>query len=125
MMPPCTRRRRTGAGRTYVAAEGIAAYLHLFSDGRFADVRQLRRRQPGPRIITVSASRAPTAVDNVGIVTFNALRDEKDANKLQAFVRVLNYRPRRGRGRLRLEVRSPGSRTSRSMNGPWLSPPGP
>src|SRR5205085_297416 len=50
----------------------------------------------------------PAAVDNVGIVTFNALRDEQDAGKLQVFVRVLNFRPEPVNARLRLEVRIAG-----------------
>jgi hypothetical protein len=81
--------------RTYVDVEleAIAAEVHLFSDGRFPDVPAFaagnlhlnyhRIGQPGP-----------DAVDNVGIVTLNARRDEPgDGSKLRVFVRVLNFRP--------------------------------
>jgi hypothetical protein len=80
--------------RTYVdvEVEAVAAEVHLFSDGRFPPVPGFaagnltlhyhRVGQPGPE-----------AVDNVGIVNFNAVRDEQDSSKLQAFVRVLNFRP--------------------------------
>jgi hypothetical protein len=77
--------------RTYVLAEGIAAEVHLLSDGRFPDVSAFaagnldlkyhRIGQPGPDV-----------VDNIGLVTLNAVRDEQDSSKVQLFARVLNFR---------------------------------
>ncbi len=93
--------------RTYVAPEGIAAEVHLFSDGRFPDVPSFssgnldlhyhRIGEPGPE-----------AVDNVGIVTLNAVRDELDPARVQVFARVLNFRPAADDVRLEVEWRTPG-----------------
>src|SRR5919108_6056578 len=61
--------------RTYVAPEGIAAEVHLFSDGRFPDVPDFAAGN-----LTLHYHRVgkpgPEAVDNVGIVSCNAARDE-------------------------------------------------
>jgi hypothetical protein len=80
-----------GKERTYAAAEGMQADVHLYSDGRFADVTdfalanlQLTFHSPGSPI----AGHA----DNIGIVRFDAVRDEQDPTRVQAFVRVLNFR---------------------------------
>lgn len=80
-----------GKERTYAAAEGIPADIHLYSDGRFADVPnlalgnlQLTFHSPG--------SGEPGNADNVGIIRFDAVRDEQDPTRLQAYVRVLNFR---------------------------------
>src|SRR5207245_2439475 len=50
----------------------------------------------------------PENVDNVGIVNFNAVRDETDASKVQLFARLLNYRPRASTVRVEVEVRADG-----------------
>jgi hypothetical protein len=93
--------------RTYVAAEGIAAEVHLLSDGRFPDVSSFaagnldlkyhRIGQPGP-----------DTVDNIGLVTLNAARDEQDSSKVQLFARVLNFRKDAATVRIELEWRVPG-----------------
>jgi hypothetical protein len=44
-------------------------------------------------------------VDNVGIVTFNAARDEKDPTKIQVLANVRNYGRRPLQARVQLEVR--------------------
>ncbi len=80
-----------GKERTYAANEGIQAEVHLYSDGRFADV-------PNFALSNLSLNfHAPEAgpvghADNIGIVRLDAVRDELDPTKLQAFVRVLNFR---------------------------------
>ncbi len=90
--------------RTYAQPESVAADVHLFSDGRFPDV-------PGFTAGTLSlnyhriGAPGPAAVDNVGIVDFNATRGEKDPSQLQVFVRVLNYRPRAAEVTVELEAR--------------------
>jgi von Willebrand factor type A domain/Aerotolerance regulator N-terminal len=96
-----------GKERTYAAAEGMQADVHLYSDGRFADVTnfalsnlQLTFHSPG----------VPEAgnADNVGIVRFDAVRDEADPTRLQAFVRVLNFRNTPVNAGLDLDVLSGG-----------------
>lgn len=80
-----------GKERTYAATEGIPAEIHLFSDGRFTDASnfaltnlQLTFHSP--------ATEATGNAENVGIVRFDAVRDELDPTKLQAYVRVMNFR---------------------------------
>ncbi|HEX3147198.1 MAG TPA: VWA domain-containing protein [Gemmataceae bacterium] len=96
-----------GKERTYAAAEGIPADIHLYSDGRFSDVNnfalanlQLTFHSPevGP----------PGHADNVAIVRFDAVRDEQDPTKLQAFVRVLNFRNTPVKAGVDLDVLSGG-----------------
>lgn len=77
--------------RTYVAPEGIAAEVHLFSDGRFADVPNFAAGNLALVYHRTGAAGADM-VNNVGIVSFNAVRDDKDPSKLQVFVRLVNYR---------------------------------
>src|SRR5919108_2985425 len=79
--------------RTYVdvEVEAVAAEVHLFSDGRFPDVPNFAAGN-----LTLHYHRVgrpgPEAVDNLGIVSCNASRDENDPSRLQVFVRVLNFR---------------------------------
>jgi hypothetical protein len=77
--------------RTYVPAEGIAAEVHLFSDGRFPDVATFAAGNLHLNYHRVGKPGAD-AVDNVGIVTLNAVRDDQDPSRLQVFARVLNFR---------------------------------
>jgi hypothetical protein len=78
--------------RTYVAADGVAAEVHLYSDGRFPDVPGFAAGNLSLRYHRVGVP-GPAAVDNVGIVGFNAVRDEKDPALLRVFLRLLNFRP--------------------------------
>lgn len=96
-----------GKERTYAAAEGMQADVHLFSDGRFADVpdfalANLQLSFHSPETVE------PGNANNVGIVRFDAVRDEQDPTKLQAFVRVLNFRGVAVRGGLDLDVLTGG-----------------
>ena len=75
--------------RTYVPTEGVAAEVHLFSDGRFPDVAGFAA---GNLDINYHRIGAADDSDNVGIVTLNARRDDKGTSNLQVFVRVLNFR---------------------------------
>src|SRR5262249_16717883 len=92
-----------GKERTYVAPEGIATEVHLFSDGRFPDM-------PDFALENLSIQFHPAGkpgsenVDNVGLVTFSALRDDQDATKLQVFARVLNFRSEKVTTKLQVEV---------------------
>src|SRR5262249_52389689 len=47
----------------------------------------------------------PDAVDNVGIVAFNALRDDQRGGAVQVFVRVLNFRKRETEVKVKLRWR--------------------
>jgi hypothetical protein len=75
--------------RTYVATQGVAADVHLFSDGRFADLSDFAS---GALDIRYHRLGKPDQSDNVGIVAFTAQRDDKGAGSLRVFLRVLNFR---------------------------------
>ena len=77
--------------RTYVSPDGIAAEVHLFSDGRFPEVPGFSAGNLSLQYHRIGAP-GPESVNNVGIVNMNAVRDEKDNSKLQVFIRVLNFR---------------------------------
>lgn len=91
--------------RNYVAIEGVAAEVHLFSDGRFADGATFAA---GNLELNYHRVGKPGPADNVGIVTLNAVRDEQAAGKVQVFARVLNFRKDPVQTRVRLEVRVQG-----------------
>jgi hypothetical protein len=95
--------------RTYVSEtdESIAAEVHLFSDGRFPDVPGFTMGRLGFNYHQVGKT-GPEAVDNVGIVSFNAVRDEGGSGKVQVFARVLNFRPTPASVRIELEIRVDG-----------------
>ena len=69
-------------------------------------------------------ARPPTS-DNVGIVNFNAVRDDKDAAKLQVFVRVLNFRRQEvADARVKLESATSKDRPTSSSTTRQTRPPG-
>src|SRR5205807_5733099 len=92
-----------GKERTYVAAEGIATEVHLFSDGRFPDMSDFSLGNLNIHFHTAGKPGAEN-VNNVGIVTFNALRDEQDSNKLLVFARAMNFCKHKVDTKVRLEV---------------------
>jgi len=92
-----------GKERTYVAAEGIVTEVHLFSDGRFPDMPEFTLGNLNLHLHTAGKP-GPENTNNVGIVTFNALRDEQDASKLLVFVRAMNFRNQRVDTKVYLEV---------------------
>jgi hypothetical protein len=95
--------------RTYVdvALESIAAEVHLFSDGRFPDVPTFAA---GNLDLNYHRIGKPGAgeVDNVGLVTLNAMRDERDPSKVQVFARALNFRADAATVKVEIEWRVPG-----------------
>lgn len=93
--------------RTYVAAEGVAAAVHLYSDGRFADAGDFAAGNLALNFHRVGIP-GPAAVDNIGLVTLDAKKDEREPGKLQVFARVLNFRAEPVKARLQLEVRVGG-----------------
>ena len=86
--------------RTYVPTEGVAAEVHLFSDGRFANVAGFAA---GSLEINYHRVGNPDDSDNVGIVTLNAVRGDKGSSDLQVFIRVLNFRGQEVQTRLQLD----------------------
>src|SRR5262245_14544563 len=102
-----------GKERTYAAAEGFQADIHLYSDGRFADVpnfalANLQMTFHSPSSAESAEPQVAGHADNVGIVRFDAVRDETDPTKLQAFVRVMNFRNTPVKAGVDLDVYSSG-----------------
>jgi hypothetical protein len=93
--------------RTYVPAEGIAAEVHLLSDGRFPDVSAFAAGNLDLNYHRIGKV-GPEDVDNIGLVTLNAVRDEQDASKVQVFVRALNFRRQDATVKVEIEWRVPG-----------------
>jgi hypothetical protein len=93
--------------RTYVAVEGIAAEVHLFSDGRFPEVSGFAAGNLNLHFHRLGKEGADN-VDNVGLVTLNAVRDEQDPSKLQVFVRLLNFRSEAATVKVEMEWRTAG-----------------
>jgi hypothetical protein len=96
-----------GKERTYVSAEGVATAVHIYSDGRFPDTPEFALGNISPQY-HLAGKPGPENTNNIAIVTFNAVRDDQDPSKMQAFVRVANYRPQAARVELELEVRVNG-----------------
>jgi hypothetical protein len=96
-----------GKERTYVAAEGMATDVHIYSDGRFPDMPDFSR---GNLKFSLHTAGKPGKenVDNVAIVNFSALRDEEDPSKLQVFVRAMNFRPASVQAKILLEIQVNG-----------------
>lgn len=92
-----------GKERTYVAIEGVPTEVHLYSDGRFADVPEFALGNLQLTYHVQGATGAEKA-NNLAIVGCSASRDETDARLLNVFARVLNFRPTDSAPTLRLEV---------------------
>jgi hypothetical protein len=93
--------------RTYVPPDGIAAEVHLFSDGRFPDVATFAAGNLDLNYHRIGSPGA-NAVDNIGIVTLNAVRDDQDPARVQVFARILNFRPEAAAVKIEMEWRVPG-----------------
>ncbi len=78
-----------GQIRNYAAPEGIRAEVHLFSDGRFPDAPDFVLGNLDLHYHVVGQTDRKT--DNVGIVSFDAIRDENDPSLVQVFARLLNF----------------------------------
>src|SRR5713101_1985558 len=107
----------SGKERTYVAVEGMPAEVHLYSDGRFPDVPDfnlgnlnvnfhvagqvvMEEKEKGK----TELKPAPESSDNIGLVTFNARRDDADPRKLLVFATAMNYRGSPARSKIQLDV---------------------
>jgi hypothetical protein len=106
-----------GKERTYVPPKGTPIDVHLFSDGRFRNLTEaslagLNSRLAGNESALgnlnlqfhVAGLAGPENVDNVGLVTFNAIRDDIDATQFQVFVRAMNFRNKPVAAHVRLEM---------------------
>src|SRR5262245_17099675 len=93
-----------GKERTYVAAEGVPTEIHLFSDGRFADLPEFALGNLNIQF-HAAGKQGPENVNNVGLVRLSAQRDEQDPTKLQVFARVVNFCPKRVNAEVQLDVR--------------------
>jgi hypothetical protein len=106
-----------GKERTYVALEGRQAEVHLYSDGRFPAVPDfnlgnlnvnfhvagqvvLEEKEKGKPELKPAADSS----DNIGLVTFNARRDDADPRKLLVFATALNYRGTPVHSKIQLDV---------------------
>lgn len=111
-----------GKERTYATAEGVPAEVHLFSDGRFPTVPDFNLGNlnvnfhvAGQVVLEAPSGKgepklkpAPESADNIGLVTFNARRDEADPRKLLVFATVMNYRDSPARSKIQLDVQING-----------------
>lgn len=96
-----TQEIEPGKRRTQVAVEGIAATVHLFSDGRFSDGTTLSSGSAldpnsftrGQLALNYHRMGLPGSVHNVGLVTLTADRDVKDRRTVLTFARMLNFGP--------------------------------
>jgi hypothetical protein len=118
-----------GKERTYVPPKGFVTEVHLYSDGRFADLSEAALANLNSRLagnasalgnlklhFHSAGTTGPEKVDNVGIFALNAasvggaVRREGDPAKVQVFVRVRNYRPHEARVTLCLDLYVQGER---------------
>lgn len=97
-----------GPTRAIAPAEGISTEVHLFSDGRFPDVSDFALGNLALQYHPIGQRREDGPVDNAGLVTLNAVRDDSDPTKLRVFARALNYRPTEMKAQVQLEVRVNG-----------------
>jgi hypothetical protein len=115
-----------GQERTFVQARGIAATVHLFSDGRFARLSEaalagLSSRQAGNFSALgnlnlhyhAAGKITPGQADNLAIVALSAARlspppgkkpVDPDLQKLRVLIRTQNYRKEAVKVRLKLDV---------------------
>lgn len=85
-----------GKERTYVAPEGKPTAVHLFSDGRFPAVPQVALGNLNVQYHAAgnvpSDDPATATADNLGIVAYNASRDDNDPTRYVVFAQILNFR---------------------------------
>ncbi len=87
--------------RQYVPGEGIAAAVHLFTDGGFGDGGNFSAGNLDLRYHRIG--KEGQDVNNVGLVALNAVRDVQDPSQVQVFARVLNFRKEPVQARLELK----------------------
>lgn len=77
-----------GQVRVYAPVEGIQATVHLYSDGRFPEPADFILGNLDLRYHPVVPDDGRST--NVGVVTFNAIRDESDRTVVRVFARLVN-----------------------------------
>ncbi|MBA4188831.1 MAG: hypothetical protein C0467_12605 [Planctomycetaceae bacterium] len=98
--------------RTYVATEGIAAEVHLYSDGGFPAVNDFALANLAFEYHSPPVREKP---DNIGVVRLDATRDE--AGQLSVTAGIRNYRDSQAELTARLDVLN-GNRAARSYMKP-------
>lgn len=95
-----------GQARQYVVTDGIKADVHLFTDGGFTDGGTFAAGNLSLLYHQIGTP-GPDAVDNVGIVDFNASRDPGSPT-LRVFLRVRNFRKSALTCKVEVEARAQG-----------------
>jgi von Willebrand factor type A domain/Aerotolerance regulator N-terminal len=92
---------------TYAQPEGVKAEVHLYSDGRFPDEANFALGNLDLRFHL--AGRTDRAGgNNQGIVTFNAVRDESDAQLVHVHATLVNHGEKPVTCKFEMEVRIDG-----------------
>jgi hypothetical protein len=79
------------APRPVTPIQGTPTEVHVFSDGQFPDLPDFALDNLNLVLHTIGDT-GPDGHDNVGIVSFSAVRDDNDPGRLRVFIRVLNFR---------------------------------
>jgi hypothetical protein len=98
--------------RAMGSVEGVPTDVHIYSDGRFADVADFSLGRLTPRLHKIGAS-----ADNIGIARLGLRRDEDKADTMDVEVHIKNYGDLTIEGRLDvlLEVFAGGVRQDRQL----------
>lgn len=81
-----------GKERTYVAAEGMAADVHLYSDGGFPPVPGFALEHLNLTYHSPAPSPEDGTSNNLAIIRLDAVRDSDDPRKLTLTATIRNYR---------------------------------
>ena len=94
-----------GKERQYVAAEGMAADVHLYSDGKFPPVPGFALANLNLVYHVPPAASEKGESNNLAVVRFDAERDPDDPGTVVARAAVRNYRATPAEPRIRLDLR--------------------
>jgi hypothetical protein len=97
-----------GKERQYVAAEGMAADVHLYSDGKFPPVADFALANLNLIYHVPPAASDAGESNNVAVVRLDAERDADDSSTVTVRAAVRNYRPTPADVRVRLDLRGAG-----------------
>jgi hypothetical protein len=99
-----------GQERTYVAAEGLQADVHLYSDGKFPTVSDFALANLNLSYHVPPAPASEGASDNVAVLRFDAERDPEDPTTVIARATVRNFKGTETEIRPRVELLQGGTR---------------
>jgi hypothetical protein len=89
--------------------QGISAVVHLFSDGRFPDVPESKFSLGNLNLhYHVAGEPGAENVDNVGLITLSAKRDDDDPGHVSVLAVIQNYRSKEASVRVELTVQVAG-----------------